>query len=78
MKETWCSKNLKGKGDMTQRKKSCSNPQKHKVDDRAYESSKKGEKSPIKKKKKIKKVWIVKTLKMGSLGQECLVQEIQD
>ena len=37
------SSKFKGKGDKTQSKKSWSNPKKHMVDDKASESSKRGE-----------------------------------
>lgn len=49
------SNKFKGKGDKTQSKKSWPNPQKHKVDYRVFESSKRGEGNSYQKDKREEK-----------------------
>ncbi|XP_050890818.1 uncharacterized protein LOC127096268 [Lathyrus oleraceus] len=62
---------FKGKRDNTHNKKSWSNPQKHKVDDRAYESSKRGEGNSYQQEKDKKGVQCYNCEKWGHLTNNC-------
>ncbi|XP_050920350.1 uncharacterized protein LOC127137984 [Lathyrus oleraceus] len=71
------SNKFKGKGDKTQSKKSWLNPQKHKVGDKASESSKRGEGKSYQKYKEKKGVHCYNCEKWGHLAKNCWYNKVK-